>query len=90
MPPKKVEGLPYESSARVPGSNRPRSSWAGNRCGFGPPGCWPGWNQRFDRLEIRLLPEEKKKIERAAKAANLKVSAWMREKLVKAAEKELG
>ena len=42
------------------------------------------------RVEFRLLPEEKEQLEQAADMAELKLSAWMRDRLQKAATRELG
>ena len=41
------------------------------------------------RVDIRLLPEEKTVMEEAAKAAGLRLSAWIRDRLLKAAANEL-
>ena len=42
------------------------------------------------RIEIRLLSGEKKEIEDAAKSANLKISEWIRQQLLKSARKNSG
>ena len=42
------------------------------------------------RIEIRLLPDEKREIEDAAESANLKLSEWIRQKLLTAARERSG
>ena len=45
---------------------------------------------KTDTLQIRLQPNEKEAFERAAQLAGIALSAWVRERLRRAAIRELG
>ena len=44
---------------------------------------------RMERIELRVLPEEKQGFEEAASIAGISLSAWIRERLRLAAVREL-
>lgn len=41
------------------------------------------------RIEFRLLPEEKEQFEQAAQLADMKLSAWVRKRLLSVARREI-
>lgn len=41
-------------------------------------------------LRIRLLPEQEELIRQAAELAGISISAWIRERLIRAARREIG